>query len=517
MTFIGLTTLAFYFSALISIGIIIIVWPRRHLPGAWAFLWMNAAIALFSFASGVEYQSTTLANNLLWGVICYPGVLGVPLSFFFFVTQYTGHQRYLTRSRKIILFGFTGFAMLSVLTNEWHHLYWSSLTPDPVLGESLIHFGHGPLFFITVTFLYVLLLGGSVLLLRMFFNFHSTYRRQALGILIAVPLPWLSNIFYIFEIGPFKYIDTTPIFFSIASLILALNIYYFKLLDLTPIAREIIFDNLQEGVVVTDHLNRIIDINSKGRRFLTQFNSLQIGQNVFETLPDLKKLYESDQPSMEYHPVENPSAWLEMRLSPLISQQGENIGRLLIIEDISGRKNVELELQKKSKEMEQLAISDMLTGLYNRRYFDNTLANEFERSNRYKETMALALCDLDNFKQINDRFGHGGGDKVLKMTGQVFSQTKRSTDVVARMGGDEIVVLFPHTSLEEARAALERIQQKLCQITIEGIGCTVTMSAGVTLWHPGDTPDSALQRADHLLYRAKDLGRNRIEIDKPQE
>ena len=127
--------------------------------------------------------------------------------------------------------------------------------------------------------------------------------------------------------------------------------------------------------------------------------------------------------------------------------------------------------------------------------------------------MALALCDADFFKQINDRFGHGGGDTVLKLIGQVLKQCKRSSDVVARMGGDEFVILFPHTSLQDAKAALERIQHQLNQLTVEGINCTVSISAGVTLWRSDDTPDSAMQRADHLLYRAKDSGRNRIDID----
>ena len=516
---VNFSALAFIFSSLLSLGIVALVWPRRRLPGAGAFIIMLFSLALYSLADGLEYQSTTLAQNLFWSVVSYPGVLVVPLAFFIFVVQYTGHERYLTGRIYTILIGLSCLAMLAVLTNPWHHLYWSSLTPDVVLGETRIYYGHGPLFYITVTYLYALLLGATAMLLQMFFGLHSAYRRQALGVLIAVPLPWLSNFLYILNLSPLPGTDTTPVFFSIASFIFALNIYYFKLLDLTPVAREIIIENLHEGIIVLDKLNRIIDINRAGRRFMDRSKTIQIGQNAGEALPEELTAYlQNPSNPYEFHSQADPSTWLELRLTPLDSRKGENLGQLLIIQDISIRKHMELELQIKSQEMEQLAISDMLTGLYNRRYFENVLEIEFQRCQRYNDRMVLAICDLDHFKQINDLFGHAGGDAVLREVGQALRQTMRSTDIVARMGGDEFVVLFPRTSLIDAGKALERLRLHLPELQVSGVNQVITLSAGVTFTLPGDTPASALQRADRLLYQAKKMGRNRIasDINDPQ-
>jgi diguanylate cyclase (GGDEF)-like protein/PAS domain S-box-containing protein len=505
--------LAFLLSTLLSLGVFALVWPRRRLPGAVAFMIMVLSIALYSLADGFEYQSLTLADNRFWAVVSYPGVLGVPLAFFFFVAQYTGHERYLTKRNLTLLISFSCLVMLAVLTNEWHHLYWSSLTPDPILGETRIYYGHGPLFYIAVVYLYVLLLGGSLFLLQMFFGFHRAYRRQALGILIAVPLPWLSNMLYILNLSPLPATDTTPIFFSIASFIFAINIYYLKLLDLTPVAREIILENLQEGIIVFDRLNRIIDINRAGRLFFDSSKNIQIGQNAVEALPELKDFFKDLPDHMELHLQNASSTWLELRLTPLNSPNGENLGQMLIVQDISTRKQMELELQNKSREMEILAISDMLTGLYNRRHFESALDVEFHRGERYNFPMALAICDLDHFKQINDRFGHSSGDAVLRAVAVALRRAMRNTDVVARMGGDEFVILFLHTSLKDAAIALERLRLYLMNLSISGVGQAVTLSAGVTSRLPGDTPASAMQRADRLLYQAKDMGRNRIVCD----
>ena len=161
------------------------------------------------------------------------------------------------------------------------------------------------------------------------------------------------------------------------------------------------------------------------------------------------------------------------------------------------------------------AITDGLTGLHNRRYLDVHLANLFDDSVRRGSEMALLLLDIDRFKSVNDRFGHDAGDEVLREFATRIRTLTRGVDLVARFGGEEIVVVVPEASLEEARFVAERIRERIGATPFSYANRTrsldVTVSIGVAARQPGDGGAAEiLKRADLALYRAKDEGRNRV-------
>jgi diguanylate cyclase (GGDEF)-like protein len=164
------------------------------------------------------------------------------------------------------------------------------------------------------------------------------------------------------------------------------------------------------------------------------------------------------------------------------------------------------------------AMHDALTGLLNRRAFDEALAETFARLRRLDEKTALVMMDLDHFKRINDSFGHGGGDVVLRMVAQAMLATVRDIDKVFRIGGEEFALLLQGVDLPTAHLAAERLRVAIAgqTIPIDGKSVTVTVSGGVALVHRMDTVDTLTKTADEALYRAKELGRNRIISDIPK-
>ena len=158
------------------------------------------------------------------------------------------------------------------------------------------------------------------------------------------------------------------------------------------------------------------------------------------------------------------------------------------------------------------AREDPLTGLPNRRHFDEALARQFALAARGGQSFSLALLDLDHFKRINDTHSHGVGDTVLKETAQMLAVDCRAMDLLARLGGEEFALLLADTHLEQARAICERLQESFrARRQWAGVtGLQVTFSAGVAEFRPGDTPDRLAERADAALYRAKREGRDLI-------
>jgi diguanylate cyclase (GGDEF)-like protein len=163
-------------------------------------------------------------------------------------------------------------------------------------------------------------------------------------------------------------------------------------------------------------------------------------------------------------------------------------------------------------ELERLATTDTLTGIHNRRAFDEQLALELIRARRYGNKLALILLDIDHFKRINDRHGHQTGDRVLVDLARVVGGRLRASKVFARWGGEEFVVLAPNTDAEDAAHLAEEIRARVEAHDFPQVG-RVTVSLGVTQYAPDDTTDRLWKRADTALYRAKAGGRNRVEVE----
>ena len=160
-----------------------------------------------------------------------------------------------------------------------------------------------------------------------------------------------------------------------------------------------------------------------------------------------------------------------------------------------------------------LSLTDALTGLYNRRHFDNTIEREFLRSKRYGGDLSLAIIDIDFFKKVNDTYGHLCGDYVLKEVAYLILDNFRKTDFVFRYGGEEFVVILPETDIKSSQIPIERLRKKIEEypFSFNGQRLQVTVSTGISS-NNAENMETFLDNADKALYHAKQAGRNRIEI-----
>lgn len=219
-------------------------------------------------------------------------------------------------------------------------------------------------------------------------------------------------------------------------------------------------------------------------------------------------LNEADIPGYQDQPGPKETQWFEARLSPVRAQGRTPEGIVALVYNVTDRLRAE-------ERLERLARTDELTGLPNRRAFLECAKAALASAGRYRQPLTLAMIDIDHFKQVNDRFGHAGGDAVLRQFANLASGCLRESDLLARFGGEEFVLLLPQTGSRESRVVVERLRkatQETCfQFGAEDFG--ISISAGMASCSP-EAPCSDLavliHGADQALYAAKRGGRNRV-------
>ncbi|NVM78299.1 diguanylate cyclase (GGDEF)-like protein/PAS domain S-box-containing protein [Duganella sp. SG902] len=202
--------------------------------------------------------------------------------------------------------------------------------------------------------------------------------------------------------------------------------------------------------------------------------------------------------------------YLAADASPIVDGDGKLVAVVETLRDVTDEKRAQVAL-------EQLATRDGLTGLANRRCFDDTLHAEWQRALRHQQPLSLLMVDVDNFKQYNDAYGHLGGDECLQRIATAVSSEMRANDLVARYGGEEFAVILPNQSLKGAAIVAERIRCRVEQLRLPNLGSeqhvvTVSIGAATALAAPENDPSQLVATADSALYRAKHMGRNRISL-----
>jgi diguanylate cyclase (GGDEF)-like protein/PAS domain S-box-containing protein len=202
--------------------------------------------------------------------------------------------------------------------------------------------------------------------------------------------------------------------------------------------------------------------------------------------------------------------YLAVDASPICGADGKLMAVVETLRDMTDEKTAQVALQ-------HLATRDGLTGLANRRCFDETLLAEWQRATRQRQPLSLLMVDVDNFKQYNDAYGHLGGDQCLQRIAGAVAGEMRANDLVARYGGEEFAVILPNQSLKGAAIVAERVRQRVEQLHLPNLGSaqhvvTVSIGAATALAAPDTEPCQLVATADAALYRAKHMGRNRISL-----
>jgi PAS domain S-box-containing protein len=333
-------------SASISGMLAVFAWRHRSVRGATAFVLLMLAVMEWTLAYAFDLSSPDLAGKVLWSKIEYVGIVSVPVGWLAFALQFTDRGSWL-RPRNILLLSLIPLCILPLVwTNEAHGLIWRSVSLVPGAQFQGWKATYGPAFWLFTIYSYLLLLAGSALLIWTIWRAPKLYRGQAGAVLLGTLVPWLSNLLYNVGLNPLPGVELTPIAFAITGLAFAGAIFRWRLLDLVPVARDIVFENMSEGVITLDVQQRIVDVNDAACRITGLTRDQLIGASsarVFARHANLTERFDLIQEASE-EIITGEGAdqrVLHVRLSPLRRSSGSIAGSLVVLRDITSGNQAE--------------------------------------------------------------------------------------------------------------------------------------------------------------------------------
>ena len=381
---IPITSAILFMAAALSLAVAVFAIRRRRFPGGVAFVLLSISEAIWAVCDGLVGLLPDIASKIVISQVAYVGIVTLPVLLVNFILRYTRQTRFLAaRWRAALLWLIPLLTLTMVWTNNRHYLHWSQISPTPN-GAGLV-FAYGPYFWVNLVYGYALVSVAVGALLVALVRFPHLYRRQMVALLAATLVPWAGNVFYLLFKNPYPGFDPTPLGFSIAGVIYAWALYRYELFNLTPVARDILVESMNDAVLVLDWHYRVADANPAAQRLLGQAPvQKMIGQPVEQILPlppgGFQGVLAANRPAeilltsrppaahwwasrrpapasggpgniglfveLELAFSQDPLVLLEARISPVFNHFSEQTGWLVVLRNITERKRLEGELRQ---------------------------------------------------------------------------------------------------------------------------------------------------------------------------
>jgi PAS domain S-box-containing protein len=331
-------------------------WRQRGVSSARPVAVISATAAAWSLANALEMAGTDLPTKLFWANVQYVCYGALPLESLALALHYAGQEQWLTRRRLAWLAAIPAITLVLVWTDPLHGLmrqnvYLDTAGPFPVIGKT-----YGPWFWVFAAYSYGLLSIAVYLLVQAVRRASPLHRGQPLVLLIALCMPWAWNVSYSFGVSPVPRHDIAPAIACLSGIVAAWGLFRFRLLDIVPIARSAVIEDIDSGVIVMDQQQRVVDLNRNAQRILDYPAAQAIGrqaEEVFDAWPALAVLYQGTAARAEIAlEVGGASHYYESHISPLTDQDGQQIGRVIILHDITEYKKAQAQLLQ-----QQLALA----------------------------------------------------------------------------------------------------------------------------------------------------------------
>lgn len=513
----------------VSIIIGFVSLERRPATGALALAVSMFCIAIWSLMGALMYSQFNFNVRLILANLRYVGIFPIPIAFYILTLRYRKGEIPNIYKTIAILSIVPSISAVFLWTDYKYHLFYRYVG----LEDGLLVLDNGLFFWVNFAYTYLLVAFAIYHLVRLYISSPALHRKQVRLLISAAIIPLLANFFYIFDFLPLKYFDVTPIAFCISGLHCYYSLFRYGFLEIVPIARERLIESMDDLIIVLNNHGHIIDMNKRAidvilndtaQKAINKYVGLDY-QDILSSWPELVKIIESDseiQTKCVYDEHEEKK-YYHIRISGIDKGKGVSAGKIIVMRDITelemalqAARNSRKALQEKNlllKEtnaiLKEQSVTDSLTGVYNHQYIINTLESCIQKSTFCNIPLTLIMLDLDYFKNINDRYGHLVGDRVLVEVSQSIKKSIRINDYIGRYGGEEFLIVLPGTDIEGCRVIAERIRYNLEKMSFAEKDLVVTASLGLAEYK-GEDIQELIHKADTNLLKTKKMGRNTI-------
>ncbi len=527
----------FVIAAVIAFVLTVLAWRHRSTRGARPLALTTLGVFIWCGASAAMWSAHTMTQQVFWIRSMALGVWMVPVGFLTLALDVAGISRWRTPARTALI----AIPPLALANIQWLNpggLYHAAFVAHEIGARTHYSSIPGPLYWVFIAYTYAMLILGMALIIRVYRRSPATRRAQPALLLVGAGVPFVASIVTESRLIPLNGLDLAPLAFLVTGTLWSFSLSRGELLDILPLARHAVVEQMYDGVVVLDHDDRVADANPAALKILRMPRGIPVGESAQRVLggvagavSSLRKstLGDADKAGQAAMPIgcQDDCRYIDYRVTALDSGPPQRPAHLVTLHDVTKeRRNTELlqaanrELANSHEQIEILnerlreeAVRDPLTGLYNRRFLDESVPREIARSRREDVSLAFLLLDIDDFKRINDEYSHAAGDAALKMVSGVLLAGARVADIVCRYGGDEFLVVMVNADTDDAHSRADDLRSTIEASSVEWNDsvCSVTVSIGVSsLPACGDSADAGIAAADAALYAAKDAGRNSV-------
>lgn len=504
-------SLPLIFAAIVSAMLALFAWQRRSRTGATPFTFLMLALAVWSFAYALELEAVGRSTKVLWAKTQYFGIVAVPTMWLLMAVQFTGHNKWLRRRLLTPLAIVPSIMLLLAWTNERHGLIWREI--NYVTGDlsPALDLTYGFAFWGYAAYSYVMLLIGTIIMIRFLIRKSQIYRGQAAAMLIAACVPWLGNLLYLSNLSPFPNLDLTPFFFIISGFAMSFALLRYRLFDLVPIAQGAIIEGMNDGMFVLDELNRIVDLNPSALSMFTLEASGLIGQPISDVLADHPSIVDLILEPTEVTgegTIENDNRLhhFDLRTNILLDRRKNATGKVVVLRNITEQKQVEAEVKESEEryrrlvELSPIAIAVHCDGKV---VYGNAAALKLFGASSLEDIVGRPALDFIHpeyveivMERIRRSYEEGYHaelieEKMVRLNGdvidtevaaeQIIYQGKPATQVVIRDITEkkkaEEALLETNSRLEETLAELKSTQEMLVQQ--ERLAAVGQLAAGI--------------------------------------
>lgn len=342
-------------SGLMAMFMGIIIYQRLGGASKWFGILM-LSIAIWSIAYSFELSSVTLKQMLFWINFAYVGIALMPAFWVIFSIHYTGNSKWLTKGNFFIIFLFPVITLLLAWTNPLHFLHYASYSLDTSGPFPLFSFTRGIWYHVQTGYFYFLLAFGNYLLLVHLKKSDLVFKKQHATIVAAAFIPWIVNLFYIIGVRPFGHIDLTPYAFILTTVLIGIGLLRFNLFNNIPLAYEQVIENMNDGIVILDSYNSIIDLNMGMRRILQNTDGKLTGKYLEDVLPAVEKLYDRLANTNLHRKIEfsiNKRVY-ETDITHIVDKNSVQSGTLILFHDVTESIIAQKKLEQQAQKLDEL-------------------------------------------------------------------------------------------------------------------------------------------------------------------